>query len=283
MRKFLFDSIIVILFIFLFALLTILTQVGGVILIIHLIIYRIAYRKIDNSILRNTLGFTQFCLIYLLCTFLIIPEIAPKYGRVALPTFSDETTAIVPLNLITCLANRHYITPTLNNELVVIGREFQNKYPNSQVNYLDANFPFFDNFPLLPHISHNDGEKIDLAFYYQDKQSKKPLYNDSPSPIGYGVFEYPKKGEQNMPKVCENRGNWQYSFMEKIIPQKKKSSMVLDEKRTRELIRLCAERRLIRKIFLEPHLKTRMRLNYQKIRFHGCHSVRHDDHIHIEL
>lgn len=40
----------------------------------------------------------------------------------------------------------------------------------------------------------------------------------------------------------------------------------------------------VRKIFLEPHLKTRLKLSkYSKIRFHGCHSVRHDDHIHLQL
>jgi len=39
----------------------------------------------------------------------------------------------------------------------------------------------------------------------------------------------------------------------------------------------------VKKIFLEPHLKQRMGLTHPKIRFHGCHSVRHDDHIHIEI
>ncbi|MFT5619364.1 MAG: hypothetical protein ACI85I_002607, partial [Arenicella sp.] len=38
------------------------------------------------------------------------------------------------------------------------------------------------------------------------------------------------------------------------------------------------------KVFIEPHLKTRLGLeNYSKIRFHGCQAVRHDDHIHVQL
>jgi len=37
------------------------------------------------------------------------------------------------------------------------------------------------------------------------------------------------------------------------------------------------------KVFVEPHLKTRMKLVDSKIRFHGCGAVRHDDHIHIQL
>jgi len=38
------------------------------------------------------------------------------------------------------------------------------------------------------------------------------------------------------------------------------------------------------KIFIEPHLKSRLGFaNDSKVRFHGCAAVRHDDHIHIEL
>ena len=44
------------------------------------------------------------------------------------------------------------------------------------------------------------------------------------------------------------------------------------------------QNKAIKKIFIEPHLKTRWGLkNYQKIRYHGCHAVRHDDHIHVQL
>lgn len=38
------------------------------------------------------------------------------------------------------------------------------------------------------------------------------------------------------------------------------------------------------KIFIEKHLEERLRLSsHSKIRQAGCHSVRHDDHIHIQL
>ena len=32
-----------------------------------------------------------------------------------------------------------------------------------------------------------------------------------------------------------------------------------------------------------PHLKARLGLNSNKVRFHGCHAVRHDDHFHVQL
>jgi murein endopeptidase len=37
------------------------------------------------------------------------------------------------------------------------------------------------------------------------------------------------------------------------------------------------------KIFIEPHLKSRLGLTNSKIRYHGCGAVRHDDHIHIQV
>ena len=39
----------------------------------------------------------------------------------------------------------------------------------------------------------------------------------------------------------------------------------------------------IEKVFIEPHLKTRLNLTSNKIRFHGCQAVRHDDHIHLQV
>ncbi len=56
----------------------------------------------------------------------------------------------------------------------------------------------------------------------------------------------------------------------------------LDEERTRELVRLFAEDKSVRKILIEPHLKSRLKLGqYDKIRFQGCKAARHDDHIHV--
>jgi len=56
---------------------------------------------------------------------------------------------------------------------------------------LDANFPFFDGFPILPHLSHNDGNKIDIAFYYGDPSIGQYLRGKAKSPIGYWGFERP--------------------------------------------------------------------------------------------
>ena len=161
--------------------------------------------------------------------------------------------------------------------------KFVDKYPKSTIKYLDANFPFWNGFPLLPHLSHNDGKKVDLAFLYLNTKSKKQS-NKTPSFIGYGVYEEPYPNEYNTPANCRKKGYWQYGILGRIVPQNKTKELALDENRTKYLIKnLCQDNR-VQKLFIEPHLKNRLLLSkYSKIRFHGCHAVRHDDHIHLQI
>jgi hypothetical protein len=39
----------------------------------------------------------------------------------------------------------------------------------------------------------------------------------------------------------------------------------------------------VSKIFIEPHLLKRMGISNPKFRYHGCHTVSHDDHLHVEV
>ncbi len=159
--------------------------------------------------------------------------------------------------------------------------KMQENYPGTVVNYLEAGFPFFNGFPLYPHRSHDDGKKIDLAFFYTTPGTRLPL-NDAPSPTGYGICEGPLPGEVDMPTMCSEK-NWQYSFMQQLIPQSSQKGFAFDAIRTKTLLNLIAADPGIEKIFIEPHLKSRMGLTSSKIRFHGCSAVRHDDHIHIQM
>lgn len=158
----------------------------------------------------------------------------------------------------------------------------EKQYPGTVLNYLDANFPFFDGFPLLPHLSHNDGNKLDLSFCYNDSRSNN-FTNEVPSWSGYGVCEEPQSMETNTPVVCVAKGYWQYSLLKKLNPQNKKSDFIFNEQKTKSLILMITNEASIGKVFLEPHLKMRLGLESNKIRFHGCQAVRHDDHLHIQL
>lgn len=217
--------------------------------------------------------------LYLLFALAMIPFVAPHFGRVPLPTRGS----VRPLSILTVILNRHYVSPELKQQMIAISETMDRKYPGTKLNYLDANFPFFDGFPLLPHLSHNDGKKIDLAFYYKVKSNGEST-NSSPSFIGYGAFEAPKNSEVNYPERCRMDGFMMYNFLEVIEPLIQKEKYQFDAERTRKLVKLLAKDAGVSKIFIEPHLKSRLNLQqYDKIRFQGCHSVRHDDHIHAQI
>jgi hypothetical protein len=266
--------------IILFCFLTILTQVGGVIYLISIGTRKWTDGWASNKFFKAALRLTSFLIIYCLATFLIVPAIAKPFGRVVLPL--TETNHLQPLNILTVILNRAYVTPDLRQATFETAISMNEKYPGTTLNYLDANFPFIEKFPLIPHLSHNDGKKLDLAFCYLDAATGAQT-NKTPSVIGYGVCEEPLANEINTGEICSNKGYWQYSFLSKVIPQTDKKNYRFDSHRTRELVNIFTTNAAIGKIFIEPHLKTRLNLTSGKIRFHGCRAVRHDDHIHLQL
>ena len=265
---------------FLFLILTSLTQVGGVVYLISSFLQSRLRNLNVNKWVKKGSFLLSFIGIYSLTTFFIVPLLAEPLGRVPLPVI--EKNHLKPLNIWTCFLNRNYVTPELRDAIFDISIKMNDKHNGTVTNYLDANFPFIDKFPLLPHLSHNDGEKLDLSFFYKDSKTAA-FSNESPSWIGYGISEEPIKNELNTPLICDNKGYWQYSLLRKIVDQSNKVNFSFDNKRNKDLLILLSSSSQIRKIFIEPHLKTRLNLRSDKIRFHGCQAVRHDDHIHIQL
>jgi len=263
-----------------FSFLTLLTQVGGVIYLLNIFTYKFIDARFEKRIYRIGLRVASFLVAYSIATFLIVPLLAKPFGRVPLPFF--ETKDLQPLNVWTCLLNRHYVKPELKEIAFSVAEEMNKKFPGTTINYLDANFPFINEFPLLPHLSHDDGKKLDLAFCYRDRARGKET-NEAPSFIGYGICEAPLPGEENSPEACAQKGHWQYSFLQRFVPQGSKEDFLFDAQRTKALASLFASHPEIGKIFIEPHLKTRLQLTSEKICFHGCGAVRHDDHIHVQL
>jgi hypothetical protein len=263
-----------------FCLLTILTQIGGVTYLISLFTYKFTISHTRNKFSQWFLKTIIFLIIYLFATFVIVPFIAKPFGRVPLPI--AERNNLRPLNILTCILNRNYVRPELKQTALEVAREMNNKFPGTTVNYLDGNFPFIDKFPLIPHLSHNDGKKLDLAFCYTDAKTGKQT-NNCPSFIGYGICEDPLPDEKNTADFCKEKGYLQYSVLKAIVPQGNKKEYLFDSERTIELVNLFTSKNSIGKIFIEPHLKTRLHLTSNKIRFHGCQAVRHDYHIHIQL
>jgi hypothetical protein len=248
--------------------LTVFTQIGGV---VYALIF-IGLRNLDRKI-----KLLSFVGAYLVVTFWIIPCFSPIFGRVKIA----NSKHLEPRSFFYSLTNRNYVVPEMNDILKAIAVDFERKNPGVKLVYLDANFPFFDGFPLLPHLSHDDGKKIDLCFLYENVEGN--ITNRKPSVSGYGIYEEPRINEFNQINICKRRGFWQYDFPKYLTFGHINNDVQFSNKANKELINLFLKYQQVSKIFIEPHLKERLQMNNSKIRFHGCQAVRHDDHIHIQL
>jgi hypothetical protein len=255
--------------VFLFCFLTAITQIGGVILLASI---AVAKQWSYQLKFKTVIIFISF---YLLSTFLIVPIVAPLFGREKV----KHSEKISPANYMTVLMNRNYVRPELNELLAKTEKDLSNS--NIQIHYLDANFPFINNFPLLPHLSHNDGKKIDLSLVYETKD--KMISNKQKSLSGYGVFESPTSSEYNQNNKCIMECYFQYDFPKYLTFGEINWGLNFSERGTKKLIESVLNNSSLEKLFIEPHLKKRMGLIDSRIRYHGCRAVRHDDHIHLQI
>jgi len=259
----------ILLHIIIFGLLTILTQIGGIVYLLSLYFNKLLKRDFKFKSLLTFLG------LYLISTLLIVPLIAPIFGREKV----QHTEKIRPTNYMTVLLNRNYVRPQLNKLLKATTSDLKDS--NIQINYLDANFPFINKFPLLPHLSHNDGKKLDISLVYENADGE--IINKQKSVSGYGVFEDPRPNEYNQIDKCLIMGYFQYDYPKYVTFGSINDELKFSAKGSKRLIRSILKNKSLGKLFIEPHLKQRLGLSNSKIRYHGCRAVRHDDHIHIQL
>jgi hypothetical protein len=254
-----------------FSLLTILTQIGGLVYLLSVLLSK----KIQKDFRFKIAAI--FIVLYLITTFLVVPPIAKLNGREKI----KHTVNLEAANYLTVLLNRNYVAKNLNIYLTKASGNLGKRSDNVKILYLDACFPFINGFPLLPHLSHNDGKKIDFSLVYQNENGI--IINKTKSISGYGVFEEPTSSELNQTAICKEKGYFQYDYPKYLTMGKRNTKLEFSESGTKTLILALLETENLSKIFIEPHLKTRMKLNDNKIRFHGCKAVRHDDHIHIQI
>jgi len=255
--------------IILFLILTIISQIGGIIYLISLTINKFWKYKLKFKSLIT------FLTLYLLSTFFIIPFVAPFFGREKV----KHSEKINPTNYMTVLLNRNYVRPELNNLLIKTTKNLDDS--TIKIHYLDANFPFINKFPLLPHLSHNDGKKIDISLIYET--NKGIISTKQKSVSGYGIFENPKKEEFNQIEKCLDKGHFQYNYAKYLTFGSINKELSFSKNGTKKLLQSILKNDELGKIFIEPHLKKRLNLQNKKIRYHGCKVVRHDDHIHLQL
>ena len=262
-----------------FLLATVLTQVGGIAVILLWLLLRrpsegnFAFRA--NRVMGALLG---ALLLYITLTNFVVPSLAMRTGRVALSCYGEPVRAA---HRVYCWLNRNYVDPKLRDLLFDLAKEMDRTHPGTVTVFLDANFPFLTGFPLLPHLSHNDGKKLDIAFYYTDQRGTY-LKGETRSPIGYWGFEEPAPGDvSSCPAEPWLSLRWNMTWLQPLLPEVK-----LDQARTSAALRWLAEagpKHGLERILIEPYLAARLGISSPLVRFQGCRAARHDDHIHIQI
>jgi hypothetical protein len=259
--------------------LTLLTQVGGAIYATALVLRK----RVPLAGRPRAALAAAFVGLYAVLWF-PISAAASLNGRVGLPCMES---AEAPLRVATpfyCVLHRHYVSPELRDVTRNLARAVDQAHPGALMQTLDANFPFFDGFPMLPHLSHDDGEKVDVAFYYRDAGEGPYRRGQMRSPIGYWAFEQPRTDER---QPCAGAKaalsfRWDQVWFQPLT----RNNLELDAEMTRSALRWLKrqdEREGIGKIFIEPHLADRLGVSGGLVRFQGCRAARHDDHLHIQL
>lgn len=266
-----------------FVVLTALTQLGGVIFLGSLVVAWLLRRAGTRRTLAALAGAAFFLATVPLANLLVAPTLASLSGRVALPCRAGPQQAYAALSPIYCVLGRNYARPEVRTLLEAMTRDLSEDYPGLVVATLDIGFPVLDGFPLPPHLSHDDGRRIDLAYFYKDAAGH-PAPLTAPSFLGYWGFEAPATPAD---AACTDKTRWltfrwDMDWFQAFVRQ----DLALDEERTAAMLRWLVEKGPeygVGKILLEPHMVKRLAVASPMIRFQGCRAARHDDHIHVEV
>jgi hypothetical protein len=265
----------------LFVVLTLLTQVGGLVFAICWLVGRFLPDR--SPLWRAGLHVVLFAGFYVVLSMFVVPPLAALGGRVPLPCTAETDRPFAAAHPAFCWLNRHYVDPRLVILMTDLSRDVARQFPGTVTLFLDANLPFINGFPLLPHLSHGDGRKLDIAYYYR-RPDGHYLPGQTRSPIGYWAFEQPHSVEA--PQPCRAGAwlttRWDMQFLQGLFPNRP-----LDLERTRAALRWLIGQGPnvdVERIFIEPYLAIWFGVVPSPlIGFQGCRAARHDDHIHIQI
>lgn len=258
--------------------LTLLTQIGGLAYLLAMLAAKFARKHHVSSRWVPP----AFLLGFYVSLSLLATVVAPHFGRTPLPCLASASEKLAMQSPVYCALNRHYVTPEFKSLLFALASDVDNRFPGTVTLVLDANFPFIDGFPLLPHLSHGDGRNVDLAYYYRSIEGDY-LPGKTNSPIGYWAFEEPPPGS-HLP--CIGRNDWLTLRWDMAWFRPFRSGHALDHDRTRAAIdwlTTSGRKDGIYRIFLEPHLAKTLGIESAAVRFQGCLAARHDDHLHVHF
>ena len=248
--------------------LTVFTQVGGVFLWpFWSKVYSLSAK--DRWIVRTAKRFWSLFFIYFALSMIVLPFVAEKTGRKRLPLYANKDLPLGPQSFLFPMLNRTYVQKHAYDTFIRSVKRAAQQEPDMVVRYLDAGFPF-PYLPLLPHLSHVDGQKIDVAFQFKQGED---YVDKTRSPIGY--WGYAKETKSR----CTNENTWlrwDFDWMQPHLP-----NLSLDVRKNRILFKALAKERQVCGILLEPTLHKL--LHAPKLQSNSCSVARHDDHFHVTI
>jgi len=259
-----------------FAALTALTQVGG----LAYLLYRLLRSKFRWPVRRRAVLMAGLFLACYGAVWAAAFLAAPVFGREPLPCFKRDGATLAMASPVYCVLNRHYVRPKTRLAAEALADTLARRFPGTITLAFDGAFPFFDGFAMLPHLSHDDGRKLDLAFWYAGLDGAY-LCGRTRSPIGYWAFEQPSRGGGACPEGAWPTLRWNLSWLQPLFPDRP-----LEPKRTRAALQWLKQegpRYGVVRVFAEPHLARRLGVSGGVLRFQGCRAARHDDHIHLSV
>lgn len=243
--------------------LTALTQLGGIAWLLALLM-RVLF-----------LRFWVFFFAIYLALSVTAHYVAPLTGRAALPCLDSGPTQIAVLNPLFCALNRQYVHPAVKEQGDALASHMHQQFPGTRTRALDGSFPFVDGFPLMPHFSHTDGKRLDLAYYYLNDVGAYEL-GRAKSPIGYWGFEAPTSAAED--QCADDTGfsmRWDVDWLQPYL-----RDWTIDPERNSAALQWLVDNPVGTdyNVTIEPYLADRFGVSGEVIHFQGCHAARHDDH-----
>jgi hypothetical protein len=238
--------------------LTVLTQLGGLAWLV-------------------ALGFRRRVIVFLVVYAALwggAQGVAPVFGRVPVPCAGE---VLRTQSWLYCALLRNFVTPEMLAVAQDAAAEVARRYPGTVTLALDGGFPFLEGMPLVPHLSHDDGEKLDFAFFYGASAEEGGAYlpGVTDSPLGY--FAFLRLGAEACPPVWATL-RWDMRWLEPLH-----RGLTLEPLRTKALVEALVRDGRVAKLFVEPPVAAALGTAGEKIRFQGCRAARHDDHLHVQL
>jgi len=122
-------------------LLTLLTQIGGIVMLVVWGLARIVLPRTMGAWRRAPINALLFVVLYAALSVLLVPPLAALGGRVPLPCRAQPERTFAAGSLLLCALNRHYVVPDLVVLLSELSGQIRPRFPGNDHAVPGCEFP----------------------------------------------------------------------------------------------------------------------------------------------